>query len=100
MGHMDHSAAWEEPTMVRLALCVFVLSVSSVMALAADPPSPDQKAAEAAIARGDKFADEGKFDEAIKEYDEAIKLDPKNALGFRYRAWCWSEKGDRKSTRL
>ena len=37
----------------------------------------------------------GKYDEAIKGFDEAIKLDPKDANSYRNRAIVWTKKGDR-----
>ena len=39
----------------------------------------------------------GEYDKAIADYDEAIKLDPKNANAYSYRglAWYWKSEYDK-----
>ena len=44
--------------------------------------------------RGMAFLKEEKRDEAINEYDQAIKLDPKNVEAYLYRGNAYDEKGD------
>ena len=34
------------------------------------------------------------YDKAIKDYDEAIRLDPKDAIAFIDRGYAWSAKED------
>ncbi len=34
------------------------------------------------------------YDKAIKDFDEAIRLDPKNAAAYRNRGDAWSEKDE------
>lgn len=43
--------------------------------------------------RGHAFA-EGDSDQAIAEFTEAIRLDPKQALGYANRGWCYAKKGE------
>ncbi|HSQ56051.1 MAG TPA: hypothetical protein VLM40_09915, partial [Gemmata sp.] len=78
----------------HLALLVFLFLATR--ALPAEPTADDRKAAQAAVDRADKLGDAGKIDEAMKELDHAIQLDPKNAKAFRCRGWCWGKKGDWK----
>jgi tetratricopeptide (TPR) repeat protein len=46
------------------------------------------------LSRGKDFDREGKYDEAIREYDEAIRLDPNNAAAYHQRAiaYAWNKK--------
>jgi tetratricopeptide (TPR) repeat protein len=46
------------------------------------------------LARGKDLYREKKYDEAIAEYDEAIRLDPKNAEAYLQRGIAYSGKGD------
>ncbi len=34
------------------------------------------------------------YDKAISDFDEAIRLDPKNAWAFAFRGMAWAAKGD------
>ena len=45
-----------------------------------------QQTAEDWVKKGNAFQSQGKYDEAIKAYDEAIRLDPN-------LAYAWSNKG-------
>ena len=36
----------------------------------------------------------GEYDKAIADYDEALKLDPKNALAYDSRGVAWYRKGE------
>src|SRR5688572_27743570 len=60
----------------RLAVFVALCSLGNLTSHAADPSPADLKAAAAAVERGNKLLGEEKFDQAIKEYDEAIRLAP------------------------
>ena len=44
--------------------------------------------------RGNAWGDEGDLDKAIADYNEAIKLDPKNAYAYNNRGVAWRDKGD------
>ncbi len=46
------------------------------------------------VNQGKALADQGKYDEALVEYNKAIKLDPKNELAFLYRGEVYKEKED------
>ena len=47
--------------------------------------------------RGNALEENGQFDIAIQDYDNAIKLDPKNAKAFANRGFAYSSKKDFKS---
>ena len=55
-----------------------------------------QKKAEAvdAFERGDSYAEKGDHDKAIADYTEAIRLDPKNANFYAFRAKAYRALGD------
>jgi tetratricopeptide (TPR) repeat protein len=80
--------------MTRLVLLVLLLSLGTSAAYSADPPSVPKP--EAVGERADKLLTEGKFDQAIKEYDEAIKHDPTNARHISRRGYCWARAGSFK----
>src|SRR5712691_5321551 len=44
--------------------------------------------------RGRRYFAKGEHDKAIADFTEAIRLDPKNATKYHWRAWCYCEKGD------
>jgi tetratricopeptide (TPR) repeat protein len=44
--------------------------------------------------RGCRYFEKGQHDKAIADFAEAIRLDPKNADKYSWRAWCYSEKGE------
>ena len=50
--------------------------------------------AETAYNRGVDYSDQGDYENAIKEYDEAIRLDPKNADAYFSYSWSrtWSAR--------
>ena len=50
--------------------------------------------AEEAIERGLSHAEKGDHDQAIADYTEAIRLDPKIAAAYYNRAISYAEKGD------
>jgi tetratricopeptide (TPR) repeat protein len=45
--------------------------------------------------RGAEFGAKGELDRAMKDHDQAIKLDPKNALAFNNRGIVKLKKGDK-----
>jgi len=61
-----------------------------------DSRLPEPKAAKVCFDRGEGYRLNGQFDLAIKEFDEAINLDPTNSMPFACRAFCWTKKGDFK----
>jgi tetratricopeptide (TPR) repeat protein/tRNA A-37 threonylcarbamoyl transferase component Bud32 len=50
------------------------------------PPTPEVAAL---IRKGDEWLHQKEYDKAIKEYDEAIRLDPRSALAFSNRGLAW-----------
>src|SRR5664279_4983909 len=44
--------------------------------------------------RGNGYRDKGELDHAIADYSEAIRLDPKVAIGLYNRGIVWRAKGD------
>jgi tetratricopeptide (TPR) repeat protein len=44
--------------------------------------------------RGCRYFEKGQHDKAIADFAEAIRLDPKNADKYSWRAWYYSEKGE------
>jgi tetratricopeptide (TPR) repeat protein len=44
--------------------------------------------------RGNVYFTKGKYDRAIQDYDQAIRLDPRNSLAFGNRAAAYGEKGE------
>ena len=47
--------------------------------------------------RGAEFGAKGELDRAMKDHDQALKLDPKNALAFNNRGIAKLKKGDKES---
>ena len=43
---------------------------------------------------GTAWFDKGDFDNAIRDYTQAIRLDPKSAVAYCNRGLAWSNKGD------
>jgi tetratricopeptide (TPR) repeat protein len=56
---------------------------------------PAEAEAKRKMDQGVAYAKKGNFDRAITEYNEAIRLDPKNAGAFFSRGVAYAEKGDR-----
>jgi tetratricopeptide (TPR) repeat protein len=46
--------------------------------------------------RGAEFGAKGELDRAMKDHDQAIKIDPKNALAFNNRGVAKLKKGDKE----
>ena len=65
---------------MRLIYVVFIFFLALVMS------AQCQQTAKDFLNEGNDLGKHGKYDEAIKAYDEAIKLDPKNA-------YAWNNKG-------
>ncbi len=45
--------------------------------------------------RGFVYDDQGKFDEAIADYTEAIRIEPNMALAYYYRGSAYGKQGDK-----
>ena len=45
--------------------------------------------------RGSGYANKGEYDRAIQDYDQALRLDPKNAYALYNRGVAKSRKGDK-----
>jgi tetratricopeptide (TPR) repeat protein len=45
---------------------------------------------------GSAFVSKGDYNQAIANYDEAIRLDPKNVIAYVNLASLWEHKGDSK----
>lgn len=56
-------------------------------------PAADNDAA-AYYQRAFSWYSKGDHDRAIKDYDEAIRLDPRYAVAFNFRGLAWNAKGD------
>lgn len=46
------------------------------------------------IQKGIEFGKKGMYDEALKQLDEAVKLNPASFAAYHYRATVWAYKGD------
>jgi tetratricopeptide (TPR) repeat protein len=57
-------------------------------------PDPGGEESEKAIEEGKKLSEASKFDEAIAQFDRAIKLDPGNEAAYFRRALAYQKKGD------
>jgi tetratricopeptide (TPR) repeat protein len=47
------------------------------------------------VNRGIAYGNKGDNDHALADYNEAIRLDPKNAVPFLYRGIAYGKKGDK-----
>jgi tetratricopeptide (TPR) repeat protein len=83
--------------MARLALLAVLCSAATALA---DPPvgppvGPYTRLkAVAAVGRGDILHDQGKPEAAVKEYDSAVRLDPRSVRALANRAVVWGQLGD------
>ena len=41
--------------------------------------------------RGEALTRQGEFDQAIAQYNEALRLDPTNMMAYNGRGWTWNE---------
>ncbi len=71
---------------IKLLLALFI--ISSVLLVACKTPL------EQYLDRGTKYFDQGKWDEAIAAYTQAIELDPNNVLAYTNRGASYVEKGE------
>jgi tetratricopeptide (TPR) repeat protein len=55
---------------------------------------PDPKASTESVQSGDDHYRRGELDEALADYTEAIRLDPKNAEAYNNRALVYNKKGE------
>src|SRR5262245_46575131 len=69
----------------RIAACTAVLNTG------AREPKPR---ANALNDRGLAFAKKGQYDRAIQDFDDAIRIDPQNAIITSNRGWAFVNKGD------
>lgn len=79
------------PVMPQIAALVAEVQAETV---ATDAPTDAQREAEAWFERGFKSGKTQNMDKAIKEFTEAIRLNPKYALAYLYRGMTYSKKGD------
>ncbi len=81
-----------KPLSPLLAAAVFLLAVDGGVRVpvAKAEGGQDYEAAK----RGAADAKAGKYDAAIKDFDEAIHLDPDNAENYRNRGIVYNRKGD------
>lgn len=73
------------------------LAVLGLIALALAIPGPACKRrpdAEALLQRGMAYASQGEWDKAIRDYDEALRLEPANAWAYGIRGTAYYDKGD------
>jgi metalloendopeptidase OMA1, mitochondrial len=79
----------------RLSMRVVVVSLmclsSAAWAARAKPAPSGKRAAEEQAARGDAWTVAGRCDEALKSYQHAVELDPKNALVKIHMAHCQAQ---------
>jgi tetratricopeptide (TPR) repeat protein len=74
-------------TLPLLAILLLILPGPRLSAADAD-------AAYTAATNGIQLYREGKYDEAIQQFDEAIRLNPEDASSYRNRAVAYNKKGD------
>ena len=56
---------------------------------------PKLASAEAYINRGSDWYEKGEYDKAISDFNEAIRLNPKDADAYDNRGVAWGKKGDK-----
>ena len=57
-------------------------------------PAINPTAARTHFERGERFRERDRWDDAIREYTESIRLDPSQAVYFFYRGWVYDDKED------
>jgi Flp pilus assembly protein TadD len=67
----------------RTLFALILFLIPSLPAVAGDPELE-------ALARGQAALREENFDKAVAEFTEAIRLDPKDFLGYRYRGFAYA----------
>jgi tetratricopeptide (TPR) repeat protein len=70
----------------RIAACTDVLNKG--------PREPSKQRANAFNDRGLAFANKAQNDRAIQDFDDALHLDPQNAIMYSNRGWAFTNKGD------
>lgn len=80
--------------MTRLWLVALLLFAGNLVSAADPPPTPNSAATR--FERGEQLRLAGQWDAAIRELDEAIRLDPAHPAARASRGICWREKGDPK----
>ena len=79
--------------LVVLVPVAFLVVVTGARAAAQLPvPADPKKAAIESVNRGAALSSKNEFDKAIKEYDEAIRLDPDLGAAYVNRGAAWSGK--------
>src|SRR6185312_3172666 len=73
----------------RLFVCAVILGWTLPTAATQEP-----KTANDFYKRGLAWIEKGEFDKAIKDLDEAVRLNPKLAEAFASRSGLWAEKGE------
>ncbi len=76
-------------TRIRLA-CAFLLLLSIACSNAHGAEEPNS--AEAYLKRGNTYLDKAEYDKAIKDYSEAIRLDPTLATAYYKRGNAYADK--------
>src|SRR5690349_14695134 len=65
--------------MTRRASCAFLLFLTPLALLAAEPPRPTVKEL---VDEGVRFHDQGRYDEAIARYKQALAIEPDSSLAL------------------
>jgi tetratricopeptide (TPR) repeat protein len=87
-------AAGEVPSSVAIATPPTPAAPPQPVRAAAEAPRAETEEALACIQRGVALRTKGQFDQALVEFNRAIRLDPKNPLAFEGRGNTYVNKGD------
>ncbi len=78
--------------MGRLSIAILLIVVLLTCSIVAGC-GPTKGTAEWHLEQGNNFLQQGRYDEAIEEYTEAIRLDPQYALAYHNRGFAYDDLG-------
>ncbi len=78
-----------------IVVIIFLASFIGVSFIRAEEIKTEKTYPEAGLVqKGIEYGKKGMYDEALKELDEAVKLNPMSFTAYHYRATVWAYKGD------
>ena len=84
-------ARWKLSVLPKMAVSLLAVALISTISILASPQYADPSAR--LVYAGNQLVEEGRFREAISEYDEAVRLDPEFALAYANRGLAYDSLG-------